>query len=432
MLQKKYDYIVVGAGAAGSIVAARLGETKNLRILVLEAGPSDNSIFVRMPLAMSYPLRDPKRTWDFETGPEGALENRMVAHLRGKMLGGSGSLNGMVYVRGNPRDFDLWAEGGLPEWSFAHCLPYFKRLENFDQGANDYRGGTGPISVTTLKGNLPVFQAFLEAGQQAGHALNPDYNAYRQEGVHIYQTNIDHGVRASSGRQYLSPALKHGNIDLILDSLVHRVNFVGNRAIGVTYESKGELSTIEADREVILCGGAFNSPQLLLLSGVGPAEELRSLGIKPILDLPGVGKGLIDHPAVSVKYRASRLGISPLVNLNPIRLSLIGAQWMFSRSGLGATNLWECGSFFCSSDDIGYPNIQHEFLPMLGELQHGELNIESGFQYQTCLMRPKSRGSVTLKSADPQEHPNIVHNYRSRILIYPPVPKLLKPCAIPI
>lgn len=415
MATKTYDYIVVGSGAAGSVVAARLGEDKDISVLVLEAGPSDNSIYVRMPAAMSYPLTDSRRTWTFETGPEAALDGRMITHVRGKMLGGSGSLNGMVYVRGNPRDFDGWAEDGLPDWSYAHCLPYFKKLENYDRGANTYRGGGGPMAITSLKGDLPVFQAFLEAGQQAGHPLTADYNAFRQEGVHIYQANIDRGVRASGGRAYLRPALRKGNVELQLNALVQRVDFSGRRAVGVTYEIDGQVRKAEVSREVILCGGAFNSPQLLLLSGVGPADELEPLGIKSVADVRGVGKGLVDHVAVSVRYRASRPGVSPAMNLNMFKMGLIGAQWLFLRSGLGVTNLWEVGTFFKSSDKADYANIQHEFLPMLGELMHGKVNIEEGFQYQTCLMRPRSRGSVTLNSANPNENPSIVSNYLAHL-----------------
>ncbi len=411
MKRSRYDYVIIGAGAAGSVVAARLAEDTTLRILVLEAGPSDNSLYVRMPAALSYPLTDPKRIWSFDTGPEPALNGRTLTHVRGKMLGGSGSLNGMVFVRGNPRDFDNWAAQGLPTWSYAHCLPYFKRLESFDQGANEYRGGDGPMRITTLPADRPIFGAFLEAGQQAGHPLNPDYNSYRQEGVHAYQANIDHGVRASGGRAYLRPALRNPNVDLQLDALVYRIVFDGNKAIGVDVEIGGVNSRVEAEREVILCGGAFNSPQLLLLSGIGPRTHLADHGISCRIDLPGVGQGLEDHPAVSVRYRASKKGVSPAVDLNPLQMGLIGLQWLLFRSGLGATNLWETGAFFKSRDDVDYANIQHEFLPMLGELMHGKVNVEEGFQYQTCLMRPQSRGAVTLRSSDPRALPRIVLNY---------------------
>jgi choline dehydrogenase len=407
----KYDYIVVGSGAAGSVVAARLGEDRNVSVLVLEAGPHDNSVYVRMPAAMSYPLTDARRTWNFEMGPEPGINGRMVTHLRGKMLGGSGSLNGMVYVRGNPLDFDNWAATGLPDWSYAHCLPYFKKFENYDRGANEYRGSEGPIGITSLKGDLPVFQNFLLAGQQAGHKLNSDYNAFRQEGVHIYQANIDNGIRASGGRAFLRPALKKGNVRLVLNALVHKVDFAGKRAVGVTYEHNGEVRRVKAEREVILCGGTFNSAQLLQLSGVGNSHELGARGIASVSDVPGVGKGLVDHVAVSVRYRASRPGVSPAMNMNLFKMGLIGAEWLFLRRGLGVTNLWEVGTFFKSSGAVPYANIQHEFLPMLGELMHGKVNIEEGFQYQVCLMRPKSRGEVTLKSANPRENPHIVNNY---------------------
>jgi choline dehydrogenase len=413
MKRVNYDYVIVGAGAAGSVVAARLAEETSLRILVLEAGPSDNSIYVRMPAAMSYPLTDAKRVWSFETGPEPALDNRSMTHVRGKMLGGSGSLNGMVYVRGNPRDYDNWATQGLPNWSYAHCLPYFKKLEAFDQGANDYRGGDGPMGITTLAADMPVFRAFLEAGQQAGHALNPDYNSFRQEGVHAYQANIDHGVRASGGRAYLRPAVRRGAVELQLGALVHRVVLNGRRAVGVDIEVDGTVRRVQAEREVILCGGAFNSPQLLMLSGIGGKDQLAQHGIACFADIPGVGQGLEDHPAVSVRYRAARKGVSPAVDLNPLQMGLIGLQWLLFRSGLGATNLWEVGSFFKSSDGADYANIQHEFLPMLGELMHGKVNVEEGFQYQTCLMRPRSRGSVSLRNNDPRALPRIVLNYLS-------------------
>lgn len=408
----QYDYVVVGSGAAGSVMAARLSEDPGVRVLVLEAGISDLSISVRMPGALAYPLMDQKRTWAYDTGPEPFMDDRVIRHVRGRMLGGSSSLNGMVYVRGNPRDFDQWAAEGLAQWSYAHCLPYFKKLESFDQGANQYRGGTGPIGVSTMKAALPIFQAFLAAGQQAGHALNPDYNGFRQEGVHVYQANIHGGVRASAGRAYLRPALRRGRVELRLGAHVGSIRFGGNkRAVGVRYSFRGEQLFAEAEREVILCGGAYQSPQTLMLSGIGDPARLKAHGIALVADVPGVGQALEDHVAAPVSYRAARPGVSPGTNMHALRKAAVGARWLFGRSGLGATNHWETGSFFKSHDTAAYADIQHEFLPVLGDYAQGHIEVEDGFLYSTCLMRPRSRGSVELRSADPTSHPRIVNNY---------------------
>jgi choline dehydrogenase len=411
-VKKKFDYIIVGAGAGGSVVAARLGEDPGVSVLVLEAGPSDLSVYVRMPGAQAYPLMDAKRTWQFDTGPEPSLDGRSIMHVRGRMMGGSSSLNGMVYVRGNPRDYDGWAALGLKDWSFAHCLPYFKKLESYDKGGNDYRGGSGPISITTMPAEMELFQAFLKAGQQVGQVLNPDYNGYRQEGVHVHQANLDRGIRDSAGRAYLRPALKKGNVELRLNSLVSKVRFSGNkRAVGIDYIANGESHAVEAEREVILCGGAYNSPHMLLLSGVGSSAQLARHGIPMISDVPGVGQSLQDHVCAPVAYRAGRSGVSPGYKMNALKMAWTGAQWLFGRTGLGASNLWETGSFFKSHADSDYCNIQHEFVPLLGDYGQGKLVVEEGFYYSTCLMRPKSRGSVELKSADPSVLPKIVNNY---------------------
>ncbi|MGB8414926.1 choline dehydrogenase [Paraburkholderia sp.] len=407
-----FDYIVVGAGAGGSVIASRLSEDAGARILVLEAGPSDASVYIRMPAAQAYPLIDNRRTWRFDTGPERFLDDRTIMHLRGKMMGGSSSLNGMVYVRGNPRDYDTWAGEGLPDWSFAHCLPYFKRLESYDQGANAFRGGDGPVRISTMPAETPLFRAFLDAGQQAGQPWNDDYNGYRQEGIHRHQANIDHGIRASAGRAYLRPALKRGNVELILEAAVSRVLFNDQkRAVGVEYLKHGETFRVEAEREVILCGGAYKSPHLLLLSGIGPVNQLKEHGLSMVSHVPGVGRGLQDHVCAPVAYRSSKSGVSPGVNMNLLKMGWIGAQWLFGRSGLGASNLWETGSFFRSHDGADYCDMQHEFVPLLGEYGQGKLVVDEGFYYSTCLMRPRSRGFVELTSADPQAHPKIVNNY---------------------
>lgn len=412
-MNQAFDYIVIGAGAAGSVVAARLSEHPGgASVLVLEAGPTDASVYIRMPGAQAYPLMDKKRTWLFETGPEPFLDGRTIPHLRGRMIGGSSSLNGMVYVRGNPRDYDGWAQLGLPGWSYAHCLPYFKKLESYDKGANEYRGANGPVRISTMKADLPIFQAFLAAGQQSGHVLNSDYNGFRQEGIHVHQANIDHGIRASAGRAYLRPALKQGRVELRLNVLVSKIRFDDSKtAVGVEFFAAGKTHRVDARREVILSAGTYNSPHLLLLSGIGNSRELAAHNVARVADVPGVGRSLQDHPCVGVKYRSARPGVSPGYNMNIVKMAWTGAQWLFGRTGLGATNLWETGSFFRSRPDVDYVDIQHEFVPLLGEYGQGKMVVEEGFYYSTCLMRPKSRGAVELRSADPAALPKIVHNY---------------------
>ena len=411
-MKPKYDYVVVGAGAAGSVIAARLSEERGVSVLVLEAGGSDMSVYVRMPGAQAYPLMDHNRTWRFDTGPEPSLDGRSIMHVRGRMIGGSSSINGMVYVRGNPLDYESWAATGLENWSFAHCLPYFKKLESYDRGANEFRGDTGPVRISTMKAELPLFQMFLEAGQQAGQVFNEDYNGYRQEGVHRHQANVDHGIRASAGRAYLWPAVKQGRVDIRLNALVSRVRFGANkRAVAVDYTVDGETHSVEAEREIILCGGAYKSPHMLMLSGIGDPATLSAHGIPVVSDVPGVGRDLQDHVCAPVAYRSSRKGVSPGVGMNLLKMGWTGAQWLFARRGLGASNLWETGSFFRSTPDADYVDIQHEFVPLLGEYGQGELAVEDGFYYSTCLMRPKSRGTVELVSADPSVHPRIVNNY---------------------
>lgn len=413
MANKNYDYIIVGTGAAGSIMASRLGADRTLRILVIEAGPSDRSIYVKMPAAMGYPITNPRRTWDFSVGPEPGLDDKVMSHVRGRMLGGSTSLNGMVFVRGNRRDYDGWAAAGLPDWGYEQCLPYFKRLETYGAQESFYRGASGPIRVTTLKGEMPVFQAFLDAGMQAGLPLNPDYNAEEQDGLHRGQASIDRGIRASTSRQYLIPALARGNIDLKTNATVQKVIFSGRRAVGVSYARNGRLRTVHAEREVILCGGAMNSPHLLQLSGVGAPDDLKDHAIPLVAAVPGVGKGLQDHVSSWVRYRGAKPGMSPAINLGPIDKLRIGLEWLLFRKGLGTTHLWEVGAFFKSSEAADYCDIQHEFLPMITGFSDKEVTVEEGFQYLVCLMRPESRGSVTLKSLNPSEHPKIVFNYLS-------------------
>jgi choline dehydrogenase len=408
---QSYDYIVVGAGAAGCIVAARLSEEANTSVLLVEAGKESNSVLIQMPAALAFPLSDPRILWSYDTGPEPALNDRRIEHVRGRLLGGSSSVNGMVFVRGNAKDFDHWAASGMSEWSYEKCLPFFKKLEDFDGGADRFRGSGGPVRITTSAGKGPIFEAFLRAGEQAGLRVNKDYNGQEQEGVHRYQANIDRGRRASASFSYLRSARGRSNLTLLLKTPVTKIVFSGKQAVGVIADGPDGPMRLEARREVILCGGAYESPKLLMLSGIGDAAHLQEMGVDLKLHLPGVGRNLQDHPCVPVGYSSPVKGISSATNLTKVKMGLIGAQWLFLRSGLGASNFWETGAFFKGHEGADYCDIQHEFIPMIGDFTHGSNDLHDGFLYQTCLMRPRSRGRLSLRSADPKVGPQIVHNY---------------------
>ncbi len=408
-LQQEFDYIIVGAGSAGCVLANRLTEDANVSVLLLEAGPADRSLFIHMPGALSYPLQSTRYNWNYFTDSEPALMNRQIDVPRGRGLGGSSSINGMVFVRGNPLDYDGWAERGLPSWSFAHCLPYFRKMETYEGGADDYRGGDGPLRVSRCPADNPMFQAFLEAGRQAGYPTTPDHNGFRQEGMNVMQMTASKGRRMSTAVAYLRPAMGRANLTVRTETPVDRVRFDGLRAVGVDCRQAGAIRRADARREVIVSAGAIASPQLLLLSGVGNKEHLAVHGIPVVADVPGVGRDLQDHPAVLIQWEGIGKA-SPALQLHPLGQLKIGLQWLLFRNELGAGCFFETGGFLRSDDGQPFPNMQYEFLPMLGSFGRGKVTVAPGFQYSTSLMRPASRGWIQLAAADPRRHPAIRYN----------------------
>lgn len=407
---KSYDFIIVGAGSAGCVLAHRLSEDTNTRVLLIEAGGSDANLFIKMPAAAAIAARDDRFGWGYIGEPEPQLGDRRITAARGRVLGGSSSINGMVANRGNPRDYDAWAAAGLDTWSYAHCLPYFKKMETFSGGAGPWRGGDGPQYIETCPADHILDQAFLAAGREAGYAFSEDQNGEFHEGFHVAQSFTHRGKRWSTADGYLRPALARENLTLMTRSLVHRVIFSGRRAVGVEVEHKGEIKRLEAEREVLLSGGAINSPQLLLLSGIGDPSHLNEHGISAIAEVPAVGHHLEDHLLVPIQYATPR-GISPAHRFKGLGRYRIGLEWMLFKSGLGASTFCETGCFFRSSDDVDYADLQHEFYPVVAQMGEPDSNLAEGFMFSMGIMRPQSRGRIALKSADPRAHPTMLFNY---------------------
>ena len=406
-----YDYIIIGAGSAGCVLANRLSEDPEVRIRVLEAGPMDRSLYaLRMPAAFSVPLENDRYNWYYHSEPEPYMDGKSIYYPRGRVVGGSSSINGMVYFRGNPLDYDGWATNQLTNWTYAHCLPYFKRMETADRGADDFRGGEGPMKITTGGDLSPLYRAYIEAGVQAGYPYTKDVNGFQQEGFFVMERTTHGGRRNSAARAFLHPALQRPNLSLEVKVLVDRIEFEGTRAVGVSYVKGGQRHTIRAEREVILCGGAFNSPQILLRSGVGNADELRSFGIDVVTDLPGVGENLQDHLDYFIQY-ACKQPVSLYPSVTRLGRLGVGLRWLLTHSGVGASNLFEAGAFFRSRPGVEFPNLQHHFLAVAmnydGTLPaHGH-----GFQVHLSQMRPTSTGFVKLRSTDPREQPRIQFNH---------------------
>ena len=407
------DYIIVGAGSAGCVLADRLSADGTHQVVLLEYGGSDRSIFIQMPAALAYPMNTKRWNWGYESEPEPHLNGRRLNCPRGKGLGGSSSINGLVYVRGNALDFERWKEDeGATGWGYADVLPYFKRAEGRAEGGNEYRGGDGPLSTSYGPLDNPLHQAWLDAAQQAGYSLTEDYNGYAQEGFGRMDMTVRDGTRCSAAKAYLYKARKRPNLKVIEKALVTRILFDGTRAIGVEYERAGQMHQLRAACEVILSGGPINSVQLLKLSGIGPADELQQHGIEVRADRPGVGANLQDHLEFYFQMACTQ-PITLYSKANFLRKAMVGAQWLFGRSGLGASNQFESCGFIRSRAGIKYPDIQYHFFPMAINYDGSSLATEHGFQAHVGPMRSKSRGTVTLKSGDPHDKPKILFNYMS-------------------
>ncbi len=412
MSAEAFDYVIVGAGSAGCVLADRLSEDGRSTVLALEYGGSDRSVLIQMPAALSIPMNMKTYNWGCLSEPEPHLNGRRIACPRGKVLGGSSSINGLVYVRGHPLDFERWEEEGAKGWGYRNVLPYFRRAESFRGGADAWRGGDGPLATAQGRKRNPLYAAFIEAGREAGYAVSSDLNGERQEGFGALDMTVRDGVRASAANAYLRPAMKRRNLKVVTHALATRIAFDGRRAVGVHYRRDGRDLKASARREVILCGGPINSPQLLKLSGIGPAAELGALAIDVVADRPGVGANLQDHLEFTVQL-ASRQPITLFSHTGLIARARIGAEWLMRGRGLGASNHFEAGGFIRSRAGVRYPDIQFHFLPMAVAYDGSALAREHGFQAHVGPMRSKSRGWVRLKSPDPAEPPLIQFNYMS-------------------
>ncbi|NEE20587.1 choline dehydrogenase [Streptomyces sp. SID7499] len=416
MADLQYDFVIVGGGSAGCALANRLSADPGNRVLLLEAGRPDYpwDVFIHMPAALTYPIGSRFYDWKYESEPEPHMGGRRVYHARGKVLGGSSSINGMIFQRGNPMDYERWAaDPGMESWDYAHCLPYFRRMENcLAAGPDDeFRGHDGPLVLERGPGTSPLFEAFLKATEEAGHAPTSDVNGYRQEGFARFDRNVHRGRRLSAAKAYLKPVRKRPNLTVTTRALVTRVLFENKRAVGVEYRrGRGGTQQVRAG-EVILCGGAINSPQLLQLSGVGNAKELAALGVDVVHDLPGVGENLQDHLEVYIQY-----GCKQPVSMQPYlakwRAPFIGLQWLF-RTGPAATNHFEAGGFVRGNDDVDYPNLMFHFLPVAVRYDGSVPAGGHGYQVHVGPMYSDAVGSVKIKSKNPAEHPALCFNYLS-------------------
>ena len=417
-MKEQFDFIIIGGGSAGCVLANRLSEPKDQKVLVLEAGRPDSlwDIFIHMPAGLSTPIGNKHYDWCYQSEPEPFMDGRRVFHARGKVLGGSSSINGMIFIRGNPLDFERWAsDPGMEHWDYDHCLPYFKKMEQRLMGSDAYRGDSGPLLLETGPCESPLFGAFFDAVQEAGYPLTDDVNGYQQEGFSRFDRNIHRGRRRSAARTYLHPIKKDrgDRLKVTCRALVTRILFEGKRAVGVEYTVGRSTTPQRAYAAHVVCaGGAINSPQLLQLSGIGDAGHLESTGVEVLHDLPGVGQNLQDHLEVYVQH-----GCKQPVSMQPAlkwwRKPWIGFQWLFFRRGPAATNHFEAGGFVRSNQDVTYPNIQFHFLPLAIRYDGTEPEGDHGYQVHVGPMYSDARGHVQIRSTDPRQHPAMLFNYLS-------------------
>jgi choline dehydrogenase len=411
--QESFDYVIVGAGSAGCVLANRLSEDGRESVLVLEYGGSDGSVWIQMPGALSIPMNMERYDWRYCTEPEPHLDNRRLHTPRGKVLGGSSSINGLVYVRGNPLDFDRWVEEGARGWSYHDVLPYFKRAERHAGGGDAYRGGDGRLCTRPGRLENPLYAAWLAAGREAGYPFTEDMNGYQQEGFGRMDMTVGEGRRCSAARAYLHPVMRRHNLAVRTHALATRVLFEGRRVVGVQYERGGISHEVRARREVIVSAGPINSPQLLKLSGVGPARELSEHGIALVHALAGVGENLQDHLELYFQV-AARQPITLFSHTSAFQRARVGLRWLLRHDGLGASNHFETGGFIRSRAGVRYPDIQFHFLPLAVSYDGSALAREHGFQAHVGPMRSASSGWVRLRSAAPRDKPRILFNYMSR------------------